>query len=179
MLHIAENSRRSTRYNLNGAIFMSLGAVLIQCQCNTIFWSENNLNLLFFSWVAQSLPLKFLTCFSLQYYPEIRSSRPEVFIEKGVRRNFAKSTGKHLCQSLISIKLQASALQLYQKRSSAIRCFPVNFAKFPRTPLFTEQLWWLLFGFSVCNGSTKFVLSDGKRIHYFQSIAVTNISKKS
>ena len=29
-----------------------------------------------------------------------RSSRPEVFCKKGVLRNFAKSTGKHLCQSL-------------------------------------------------------------------------------
>ena len=32
----------------------------------------------------------------LQY----RSSRPEVFCKKGVFRNFAKFTGKHLCQSL-------------------------------------------------------------------------------
>ena len=29
-----------------------------------------------------------------------RSSRPEVFCEKGVLRNFAKFTGKHLCQSV-------------------------------------------------------------------------------
>ena len=29
-----------------------------------------------------------------------RSSRPEVFYEEGVLRNFAKFTGKHLCQSL-------------------------------------------------------------------------------
>ena len=29
-----------------------------------------------------------------------RSSRPEVFCEKGVLRNFAKFTGQHLCQSL-------------------------------------------------------------------------------
>ena len=29
-----------------------------------------------------------------------RSSRPEVFYEKGVLRNFVKFTGKHLCQSL-------------------------------------------------------------------------------
>ena len=32
--------------------------------------------------------------------PFFRSSRPEVFCEKGVLRNFAKFTGKHLCQSL-------------------------------------------------------------------------------
>ena len=29
----------------------------------------------------------------------IRSSRPDVFCEKGVLRNFAKFTGEHLCQS--------------------------------------------------------------------------------
>ena len=27
------------------------------------------------------------------------------------------------------------------------RCFPVNFAKFLRTPVFTEGLWWLLLDF--------------------------------
>ena len=30
-----------------------------------------------------------------------RSSCPEVFCEKGVLRNFAKFTGRHLCQSLL------------------------------------------------------------------------------
>ena len=29
-----------------------------------------------------------------------RSSRPEVFYKKGVLKNFAKLTGKYLCQSL-------------------------------------------------------------------------------
>ena len=31
---------------------------------------------------------------------EFRSSRPEVFYKKDVLENFAKFTGKHLCQSL-------------------------------------------------------------------------------
>ena len=35
-----------------------------------------------------------------QIYPENQSSHPEVFCKKGVLRNFAKFTGKHLCQSL-------------------------------------------------------------------------------
>ena len=30
------------------------------------------------------------------------------------------------------------------KKSLWHRCFPVNFAKFLRTPFFTEHLWWLL-----------------------------------
>ena len=56
----------------------------------------------------------------------VRSSRLEVFCKKGVLGNFAKFTGKHLCQRLWH------------------RCFPVNFAKFPRTPFIIEHLWWLL-----------------------------------
>ena len=30
------------------------------------------------------------------------------------------------------------------KKSLWHRCFPMNFAKFLRTPFFTEHLWWLL-----------------------------------
>ena len=40
---------------------------------------------------------------SMQSYAlnqKIRSSRPDVFSKEGVLRNFAKFTGKHLCQSL-------------------------------------------------------------------------------
>ena len=38
--------------------------------------------------------------YSALYQNNSRSSLPEVFFKKGVLRNFAKSTGKHLCQSL-------------------------------------------------------------------------------
>ena len=51
-----------------------------------------------------------------------RSSRPEVFCKKGVLRNFAKFTGKHLRQSLL-------LNEVFKKRLWH-RCFPVNFAKF-------------------------------------------------
>ena len=85
-----------------------------------------------------------------------RSSRPNVLCEKGVLRNFAKFTRKHLCQSLFFnkvadicarvsflIKLQAPPATLLKKRLWHW-CFPVNFAKFLRTPFFTEHLRWLL-----------------------------------
>ena len=36
---------------------------------------------------------------------KFRSSRPEVFCKKDVLRNFAKLTGKHLCQSLFLNKV--------------------------------------------------------------------------
>ena len=50
-----------------------------------------------------------LNFFAHSFYEVFRSSRPEVFCKKGVLRNFAKFTGKHLCQSLFLIKLQAQA----------------------------------------------------------------------
>ena len=55
-------------------------------------------------------------------------SRQELFCKKGVPRSFTKFIGKHLCQGLFFIKLQASE-KLWHS------CFPVNFVKFLRTPL--------------------------------------------
>ena len=66
---------------------------------------------------------------SASYKKQLRSSRPEVFCKKGVLRNFAKLTGKHLCQSFFFNK----AATLLKKRLW-LRCFPVNFAKFLRAP---------------------------------------------
>ena len=61
-----------------------------------------------------------------------RSSRPEVFCKKRVLRNFAKFTGKHLCE------------RLFFNKSLWHRCFPMNFAKLLRTLFFTEHRRWLL-----------------------------------
>ena len=64
-----------------------------------------------------------------------RSSRPEVFCEKVVLRNFAKFTGTHLCQSLFLNKVAG----LWY------RCFPVKVLRtsFHRTPLVaTPVLRW-------------------------------------
>ena len=58
--------------------------------------------------------------------------------EKGALKNFTKFTEKHLCQSLFLNK--AAGL----KHSY----FPVNFAKFIRTPFFTEHVWATA---SICN----------------------------
>ena len=46
-------------------------------------------------------------------------------------KNFAKFTGKHLCQNLFFNKLWH-------------RLFPINSEKFLRTPIFIEHLRWLL-----------------------------------
>ena len=42
-----------------------------------------------------------------------KSTRPEVFCKKDVLENFAKLTGKYLCQSLFFNKVACLGLQLY------------------------------------------------------------------
>ena len=74
-----------------------------------------------------TLPFYFILLALVQSWisqEEVRSSQPGVFCKKGVIRNCAKFWH---------------------------RCFPVNFAKFLRTPFFTEHLRWLLL-----EGYTKF-----------------------
>ena len=44
---------------------------------------------------------------------QFRSTSPEVFCKKGVLRNLAKFTGKHLCQRLFFNK--AAGLKLFSK----------------------------------------------------------------
>ena len=58
-----------------------------------------------------------------------------------VFRNYTKFTGKHLWQSLLVADLRPATLL---KKRRWHRCFPMNFAKFLRTPFLTEHLWWLL-----------------------------------
>ena len=72
-----------------------------------------------------------------------RSSCTEVFCKKGVLRNLAKFTGKHLCQILFFNKVAGLPATLLKYRIWH-KCFPVNFAKFLRTPFVTRHLWWLL-----------------------------------
>ena len=89
-----------------------------------------------------------------------KSSRPEVFCQKSILRNFVKFTGKHLCQSLFFNKVAALRPATLLNKVAALRpatllkmrlrhrCFPVNFVKFVRTPFFIEHLWWLLLEWS-------------------------------
>ena len=61
-----------------------------------------------------------------------RSSHRRCSVRKGFFiRNCAKITGKYLCQSLYFNKVGSAALLKQRLRH---RCFPINFAKFLRTP---------------------------------------------
>ena len=68
-----------------------------------------------------------------------RSSHQRCFLLKGVLWSFAKFTEKHLCQSLFFNKVAG-----IRPDTLWHRCFPMNFAKFLRTPFLENTSWRLL-----------------------------------
>ena len=69
-----------------------------------------------------------------------------MFCKKGFSRNFAKFTGKQLRQSLFLNEVAGLNPVTLLKKRLWYRSFPVDFAKFLRTPFLVEHLWWLLLG---------------------------------
>ena len=75
-------------------------------------------------------------CYFFRLLHLFERSRSQIFLKIGVLKNFTMFTGKYLCWSLFSIKLQAFRPGKRLRR----RCFPANIAKFLRTAFFTEHL---------------------------------------
>ena len=67
-----------------------------------------------------------------------RCSVGKVFLE-----TLRKFTGKHMCQSFLFNKVAGLRPATLLKKRLWHRYFPVNFARFLRTPFFTEHLRWL------------------------------------
>ena len=59
-----------------------------------------------------------------------RSSRPEVFLEKGVMKICSRFTGEHPCRSVILIKLQSNFIEIAFRRE----CSPAYLLHIFRTP---------------------------------------------
>ena len=72
-----------------------------------------------------------------------RSNHRNCFIKIGVLENFEEFTGKHLRQSHFSNKVAGLRLATLWKRRLWHRCFPVNFVKFSRTPVWKNSSGWL------------------------------------
>ena len=89
-----------------------------------------------------------IPCISVFLWIICRGSHRRSSLRKGVHRNFAKFTGKHLCQSLLFNKVAGFRPSTLLKKSLWHRCFPVNCAKFLRTPFFTEDLLRLFLYYS-------------------------------
>ena len=66
---------------------------------------------------------------------KFRSSHCKYSVKKGVLTNFAKFTGKHLCQNLFFNKAAGLACNFIEKETlPQHRCFPMKIAKFLRPP---------------------------------------------
>ena len=65
--------------------------------------------------------------------PMKRRSHRSCSVRKHVLRNFAKCTGKRLCQSLFCNKVAGLKPVTLLKKKLWHRCIPLNFAKFLRT----------------------------------------------
>ena len=77
--------------------------------------------------------------FSCNIFSHLQKQSP-----KGVLRNLTKFTWNHLCQSLFFNEIADLRPATLFKKGLWHRFFPVNFAKFLRTPFLTKHLWWLL-----------------------------------
>ena len=70
-----------------------------------------------------------------------------MFCKKGVLTNFTKIHRKTpVPESLFNEVAGLRSATLLKKRLWH-RCFPVNFAKFLRTPFIIEHVWWLFLNF--------------------------------
>ena len=84
---------------------------------------------------------------------KFKSSQPRCSVKKGFLKNFANFTGKHLCWSIISIKLQAWGLQLYLKKETPTQVLSCETCvKFLRTLILKSicdrlllKIPWMLF----------------------------------
>ena len=72
-----------------------------------------------------------------------------MFWKKGVLRHFAKLTGKHLCQSHFFNKVAGLRPATLLKKRLWDSGFPVNFAKFLRTPSLQNTFGRLLLDISL------------------------------
>ena len=74
-----------------------------------------------------------------------RSSHQRYF-KKAVLKYFGIFTGKHLCWSLILIKLRACKFKActFIKKRLQHSCSPVNISKFLKTPILKNICKWLL-----------------------------------
>ena len=78
------------------------------------------------------------------FYKKRCFSHQRCSVRKGILRNFGKFTGKHLCQGLIFNNVVDLRPATFIKMRPWRRCFPVNFAKFLRTPFLQKTSGRLL-----------------------------------
>ena len=64
-----------------------------------------------------------------------------ISVRKGILRNFAKFTGKHLCQSLFFNKVGGLRFATLIKKEALAQVFSCEFCKISRNTFFIEHFW--------------------------------------
>ena len=90
-------------------------------------------------------------------------------IKKGILKNFAKFTGKHLCQSLFFNKVVEQNFNLFKKETLA-QVFSCEFCKFFKSIFFTEYIWttaseWSMSVPSISSNSNLEMLSSSDELY--------------
>ena len=62
-------------------------------------------------------------------------------MQKGIPKNFAKLTGKQLCQSLFSIKVTGLSPCNFIKKETLAQVLSCEFCEIYKNIFFTEHLW--------------------------------------
>ena len=89
-----------------------------------------------------------------------RSSRPELFLGKGVLKIYSKFTGEYLCRSVISIKLQLDWNQ------ALAWVFSSEFAAYSEKIFSTEHIWMAASGALFLETLTDLILSSQLKNDY-------------
>ena len=82
---------------------------------------------------------------------------------KGVLRNFAKFTGKHLCKSLFFNKV-AGLICNFIKKETPTQVFSCEFCEISKNTFFTEQVWATASGWTGSIINTKLEERQDKSI---------------
>ena len=112
-------------------------------KCHQLYILRCNTVLNRYRWLSEMYPCtprSFKIGITIMLLASFRSSRSEMFFKKGVFKNFAKFTGKHLCQSLFVNKISGLWPATLLKKKLWHKGFPVSFMKFLRTSFFIEHL---------------------------------------
>ena len=70
-----------------------------------------------------------------------RNSHRRNSMRKSVLRNFAKFTGKHLCQSLFFNEIASLRAATLLKKETLAQVFSCEFCEIFKSTIFTEHLW--------------------------------------
>ena len=117
------------------SLFTIIDLISRKNQCGLVTWTRVIL------WFCNIYCLSYV---SKSWWKRTKAAIGGGLWKKSVLKNFEKFIGKQLCQSLFFNKFAGLSPATSLKKRLWHRCFPVNFARFLRTPFLKNTSGWLL-----------------------------------